>query len=221
MSRARVASPFPTANVVRLPARLSSPRPVAMHPRSDRATALGSQIRILRVATGTSGGALAARAGVSRSMLSRVERGLASPSVATLERIAGAMGVSISQFFADRTERFDFIHVPAGRGIVVDSLVAATGGSYELLGHLMSGGLSVAPSLVQMDGLQAEPASLTQEGLKFIYMLRGRARYRYGSRGVGVGPGDALLFDASAVHGVTCVEEAPVRYLCAVFSLRA
>lgn len=221
MSRARVASPFPTANVLRLPARLSSPHPAVVPPRSARAHALGSQIRTLRVATGTSGGALAARAGVSRSMLSRVERGLASPSVETLERIASAMGVSISQFFADRSERLDFVHVAAGRGIVVDSLVAATGARYELLGRLMSGGMSVAPSLVQMDTLHAESAPLTQEGLKFIYMLCGKARYRYGSRGVGLGRGDALLFDASAAHGVERIDEAPVRYLCAVFSLRA
>lgn len=221
MSRTRVASPFPTANVVRLPARLSSPHPVVANPRSERARVLGVQIRALRAATGTSGGALATRAGVSRSMLSRVERGLASPSVETLERIARAMGVSVAQFFAEHRDRADFLHVPAGRGIVVDSLAAATGGRYELLGRLLSGGLSVAPSLVQMDELEAEPAPLSQEGLKFIYMLSGRARYRYGSRDVCVGSGDALLFDASAAHGVARVEEAPLRYLCAVFTLRA
>lgn len=220
MSRARVASPFPTATVVRLPARLNKPLPVAAPPRNERAHALGLQIRTLRAATGTSGGVLAARAGVSRSMLSRVERGLASPSVETLERIAGAMGAAVSQFFVDRSARFDFLHVPAGRGMVVDSLVAATGARYELLGRLMSGGLTVAPSLVQMDGLQPESAALTQEGLKFIYMLSGKAHYRYASRGVCVGAGDALLFDASAPHGVERVEDAPVRYLCATFSLR-
>lgn len=221
MSRSRVASPFPTANVVRLPARLLAQRPVDVPPRSERALALGLQIRTLRAATGISGGAVAARAGVSRSMLSRVERGLASPSVETLERIANAMGVSISRFFAQRTERADFLHVPAGRGIVVDGQATATAGRHELLGRLLSGGLSVAPSLVQMEAPLAGAASVVHEGLKFIYMLCGSVRYRYGSRDVRVGPGDALLFDASAPHGVECVEEGPARYLCAIFSLRA
>jgi len=221
MSRARTPSPFPTANVVRLPQRLVAPRTrPARPPRSERAGAVGAQIKALRAVTGTSGGELARCAGVSRSMLSRVERGLASPSVETLERIATAMGVSISRFFTQRAERVDFLHVPAGHGIPVDSLAAATGGRYELLGHLLSGDLSVAPSLVQIDASDETPAALTHQGLKFIYVLSGKARYRYGPRHVSLGAGDALLFDASAAHGVVRVDEAPMNYLCAVFSLR-
>lgn len=217
----RMPSPFPTARVLKLPARLTSASPVpARAARSDCASMIGAQIHALRTATRTSGGELATRAGVSRSMLSRVERGLASPSIETLERIADGLGVSISQFFMKHTDRLDFQHVPAGRGIPVDSLAGATGGCYELLGHLISGDMAISPSLVRMDACTTQPAGLTQDGLKFIYVLAGRARYRYGPKRFVIGQGDALLFDALMPHGVESVMEAPLRYLCAVFALR-
>ena len=52
---------------------------------------LGRHIRGLRLAVGASGGEFARRCGISRSMLSRVERGLASPSIATLFKMAAAL----------------------------------------------------------------------------------------------------------------------------------
>jgi transcriptional regulator with XRE-family HTH domain len=42
---------------------------------------------------------IAERAGVSESFLSQVERGRASASVASLRRIAGALGVSVADLF--------------------------------------------------------------------------------------------------------------------------
>lgn len=180
---------------------------------------LGTQIKALRLAAHTSAGELAARAGVSRSMLSRVERGLASPSVQTLERVAQGLGVSISRFFAERTPRSVFFHVPAGTGIPMPRVAPGDGCSCELLGHLMSGDLSMTPSLVQMHAPIAPP-SAAQAGLKLVYMLAGRARYRYGPKVVLLAPGDTLLFDAAQCHGVETIEVAPVRYLCTMVALR-
>lgn len=221
MTRKRQASPLPTASLLKLPKRISSPRPApAPPPRSEPASLIGAQIKALRVAARTSGGELAARAGVSRAMLSRVERGLASPSVRTLDRIADALGVSISRFFAETARRTGFLHVQAGRGIPVDRQAATPGSRCELLGHLLSGDLHVAPCMVQVDAHHQTPGMVQHPGLKFVYILAGRARYRYGLKEVSVGQGDALLFDAAVPHGVVATQEVPVRYLCAAFSMR-
>lgn len=223
VSRKQRASPFPTASVFKLPLRISSasvkPAP-AQPPRSEPASLLGLQIRTLRKAARTSGGELAARAGVSRSMLSRVERGLASPSVETLERIAQGLGVSISQFFAARTPREIFLHVPAGRGLPLDRTLTDSLIRHELLGRLRCGDLNVMPCLVCIDVPCQAPEMARQEGLKFIYVLSGSARYRHGARQIAVSCGDALLFDANVEHGIVATEELPLRYLYAGFSLR-
>jgi transcriptional regulator with XRE-family HTH domain len=56
-------------------------------------------IRRLRVRLGLSQEALAVDAGIDRTYVSRLERGLENPSVAILERLAGALQVPIPELF--------------------------------------------------------------------------------------------------------------------------
>ena len=68
---------------------------------------VGPNVRRLRVALGLSQEAFAVDAGLDRTYISRIERGLENPSVMALEKIARALGVDIVDLLAD---------VPAGRG---------------------------------------------------------------------------------------------------------
>src|SRR4051794_7202703 len=61
---------------------------------------LGARIRALRLARGQTLRQLASSAGVTESFLSQVERGVASPSIASVQRIARALGQSIAELFA-------------------------------------------------------------------------------------------------------------------------
>ncbi len=65
--------------------------------------ALGTAIRELRSKKGVSLEALAGDAGISKNMLSLIERGEGNPSWSTVEGIAAALGISISQL-AKRAE---------------------------------------------------------------------------------------------------------------------
>ena len=218
----QLASPFPTSRPLRLPASVTRIRPLrpALPVRSKPASLLGSQVRALRMAGGLTGGELANRCGVSRSLLSRIERGLVSPSVETLDRIATGLHVPIARFFGDQPSRTDFCHVPAGRGILVERFGAVGDYRYELLGHLLSGNLFVEPYLVTLlPG--AEPyVTFQHPGLKFLYLLSGEVTYRYGTKVVALGAGDSLLFDATALHGIEAVGTGTVSYLSVVFTLR-
>jgi len=60
---------------------------------------LGESVRRLREEQQLSLRALAERTGFSASFLSQVENGQASPSITSMERIAAALGVTLSQFF--------------------------------------------------------------------------------------------------------------------------
>lgn len=56
-------------------------------------------LRQLRVMRGLSQEALAVDAGIDRTYVSRLERGLENPTVAVLDRIAMAIGCHITMFF--------------------------------------------------------------------------------------------------------------------------
>lgn len=73
------------------------------HP-GDLDRAIGTQVRALRAARGLTLEALADKAGVSRAMLSRVERGESNPTAQLLGRVCAGLDVTLSALFAE-TER--------------------------------------------------------------------------------------------------------------------
>jgi transcriptional regulator with XRE-family HTH domain len=62
---------------------------------------IAGRVRTLRAAASLSLESLAGRSGVSRSMLSLVERGETSPTAVVLEKIATALGTSLAALFDD------------------------------------------------------------------------------------------------------------------------
>ncbi len=61
---------------------------------------IAARVRQLRVDRGLSLEALAEASGVSRSMISLIERGESSPTAVVLEKIATGLGVSLASLFA-------------------------------------------------------------------------------------------------------------------------
>jgi transcriptional regulator with XRE-family HTH domain len=67
---------------------------------SDVEATLANRLRMEREARNWTLAALAARSGVSRAMLSKIERREASPTAALLGRLSAAFGLTLSQLFA-------------------------------------------------------------------------------------------------------------------------
>lgn len=65
---------------------------------------IAGRVSGLRAARGLTLEALAERSGVSRSMISSIERGESSPTAVLLERLAGGLGVTLASLF-DETEQ--------------------------------------------------------------------------------------------------------------------
>ncbi|EWM43132.1 helix-turn-helix family protein [Bordetella holmesii 41130] len=74
--------------------------PMAADPDPQDVNArIAQRVRALRAAGGLSLQALAERSGVSRSMISLIERGAASPTAVVLDRLAGGLGVPLAGLF--------------------------------------------------------------------------------------------------------------------------
>lgn len=62
---------------------------------------IGERVRTLRAENDMTLDQLSIASGVSRAMISRIERGEASPTASLLARICAALGLSLSGFFAE------------------------------------------------------------------------------------------------------------------------
>jgi transcriptional regulator with XRE-family HTH domain len=70
-----------------------------MDTASDVNRRIAARVRELRAARGLSLDALAGASGVSRSMISLVERGESSPTAVVLEKLAAGLGVTLASLF--------------------------------------------------------------------------------------------------------------------------
>ena len=174
---------------------------------------IGAEVRRLRKSLDLTVAGLAATAGLSTGMLSKIENGGISPSLATLDALAKALNVPITQLFTDAEERRDCSFVKAGKGARIERRGTKAGHLYDLLGHSLEGEIAVEPYLITLSE-GAEPyTQFRHAGVEFIYMLSGKVNYRHADRTYAMEPGDALFFDAAARHGPETLAKLPMQYL--------
>ena len=210
MAKRCIASPFPTGFPPYVP-----PSAVARSRSPERSTPghVGQQIRQLRQSASLAAGALARSTGVSRSMLSRIEGGLVSPSIETLRKLAAGLGVPMSRLFSESADRRSWCYVPASNRLKVELSDAMDEHRHELLGHLVASRSSVQPYFVTLRPNARPFVDLQHGGVKFIYVVTGSLRYRYGHETINLRAGDSMLFDARTEHGVDAVGNESASYI--------
>ena len=182
---------------------------------------IGRRVRLLRQRLQLTATELAAEAGLSPGMLSKIENGGTSPSLSTLTALARALNVPMTSFFADFEERRDCSYVRSGQVLLIERRGTKSGHRYELLGHSLAGDIVVEPYLITLSQ-DAEPYALFQhDGVEFIYMLSGKVVYRHADKLYPLSPGDALFFDAGAPHGPEELVERPMTYLSIIIYPRS
>ena len=191
--------------------------PHALRERSEKTleAAIGRQVRELRKRQRMTGGDLAQAAGLSVGMLSKIENGVISPSLATIQTLAHALRVPLVQLFTGYEEARGCVHTKAGEGAEVDREGTRAGHQYNLLGHIGSNksGVVVEPYLITLSSESDRFPVFQHEGIEMLYMLDGLLDYRHGDRLYRLEPGDTLLFDSDAPHGPEGMLRFPIRYL--------
>ncbi|ACK51548.1 transcriptional regulator, XRE family [Methylocella silvestris BL2] len=175
--------------------------------------AIGAQIRMHRKRLDITGGELAAAAGLSTGMLSKIENGQISPSLSTLQSLARALNQPLSSFFTPFEEHHDCSFVKAGRGVNIERRGTKAGHHYQLLGHSLGKDVMVEPYLITLSEEARPYASFQHAGIELIYMLTGKVLYRHADRSYALEPGDTLFFDAGAPHGPEELTQLPMTYL--------
>lgn len=199
--------------------RTGSLAPAEDFPRSLE-VAIGAEVRRLRKSLDLTVAELGAAAGFSASMLSKIENGAISPSLATLKSLAASLNVPISRLFLESEERRDCSFVKAGSGVRIERRGTKSGHQYDLLGQSVKGDVVVEPYLITLQNDAVPYTHFRHAGVELIYMLSGKVRYRHGDQSYLMVSGDTLCFDAAARHGPEELVEAPMQYLSIIMYLR-
>jgi transcriptional regulator with XRE-family HTH domain len=180
--------------------------------------AIGRQVRALRKRQGLTGQDLAAQTGLSVGMLSKIENGGISPSLATLQMLADALRIPLVQLFSGYEEPRGAMHVKAGTGVEIARAGTRAGHQYNLLGHIgaNASGVVVEPYLITLSTESDRFPTFQHEGIELLYMLEGAVEYRHGDQMYLLEPGDSLLFDADAPHGPERLVALPARYISVI-----
>jgi transcriptional regulator with XRE-family HTH domain len=175
--------------------------------------ALGERIRLERQRRKLSLEVLAAQAGVSRSMLSDVERGEKVPSVLVLDRIATGLGTSIARLLGEerssavivlRRDEQDVAVDPAGWERRILSPVLP-GVEFEFMRTTLNPGVDAgvfsphAPGSLEWVALEGGTLCLTINGT--LYTLHA---------------GDSIYYDGDCWHGFVNPGDEPCVYYLAM-----
>lgn len=184
--------------------------------KSSLEQAIGREVRAFRNQLGMTVVELAKAAGLSPGMLSKIENGLSSPSLFTINALCRALNIPVTALFRRYEEQRDATFVRAGEGLTIERQGTRAGHQYQLLGQTIRGEVHVSPYLVTLTE-QSEVFPLFQhDGVEFIYLLEGEVVYRYAHKTYYMRPGDSLFFDADAPHGPDELIKLPIRLLSVI-----
>ncbi len=180
--------------------------------------AIGKQVRFYRKQMGMNLVDLGKATDLSQSMISKIENGQTSPSLATISALSSALNVPVTALFKTFDEQRDAVHVKAGQGLSIERRGTRAGHQYQLLGHSLHGDVSVEPYLITLTESSDVFPLFQHEGIEFIYVLSGRLVYRHGSSTYTLEPGDSLFFDADVSHGPEELTQLPVKFISVMSS---
>lgn len=137
--------------------------------------AIGHEVRAFRRKLGITVADLAAATDISLGMLSKIENGITSPSLTTLQALSRALGVPVTAFFRGFEEERAAVFVKAGEGVDVERRGTRAGHQYNLLGHIgaNTSGVVVEPYLITLTEESDVFPTFQHEGMEFLYMLEG------------------------------------------------
>ena len=154
---------------------------------------VGPRLRLLRQSRGISLRELSEQTGFSASFLSLVENDKASPSVASLERIASAFGLSLAEFFQGAEETpYQVVRAGARENYISEWSRTVV----EMLAQQATGG-ALFPLVLRMEpGARSGKrprAALTEE---FVLLQKGRVVLVTQDAEEELGPGDTVSLAA-------------------------
>ena len=189
-----------------------------MNNNAEIVTLLGKHLQQIRKEKKLTLEQLSKKSGVSRSMLSQIERGQANPTFGTLWNLSKALGLDMSEL----VEEFESSGTGAGK---IEVLLAADTprisnaqngctlsilGPHDQVGQFEWYELEIAPGGI----LSSQPHS--QGCVEHLTILQGEANVTSGDQSIVLTQGDTGRYKADISHSIACVSKTPLKAILVV-----
>lgn len=177
----------------------------------DRSAIVALHLKYLRVQSGMTLEDLARDSGLTRSYLSKVERGISTPSIESALNIAKALGVTVDRLFGEQAQE-DVVTIVRGNGTSAGdpnnhlSLVAGIKADRAMRAFV------VRPGKTQKRGRIMSH----HEGEEILFVLTGTIEMQIGARRETLNPGDCVQFDSTIPHRLTSLTDVPASALVVI-----
>jgi len=174
---------------------------------------IGDRIRKIRKQQNRTIQEVADACGCSKAMLSKVENSKVIPAVATLSKIAQALGVKVSVLMEEGTNG-DAAYTPNMLDRP-DAFVATSKGYsiFAVAPHVVN--KKMQPLLIRACKGQVKAHTVHHAGEELIYVLDGELKVHIGNIEYLLKPGESVYFDSINAHGIMPVT--PVAYYMDIF----
>ena len=155
-------------------------------------------LKFLRVQSGMTLEQLATDTGLTRSYLSKLERGLSSPSIGSAIKIAEALGTTLDQFYGqpDDNDPVTIVRAKNGKAGVTDNYLSLVAG--------LSDERSMRAFIVRPTKTAKHGRIMSHhEGEEILFVLTGKIELVIGKRKEVLSPGDCGQFDSTMPHKLT------------------
>jgi len=186
------------------------------------AVRIGNKVRELREKRRYTLHDMTAKTGLSKDLLSQIEKGEFIPPIATLMKLAGAFGVNMGHFFKDEAgtvkiavtrahERKRITRRPHHHEGEVNYI-------YEAL-EIRKPNKQMEPFMVEFPVQDtSEMVFVSHQGEEFLHLLEGQLEFRSVDQVEVLNPGDSIYFESDISHSFRCLGEKSARAIVVVWA---
>ena len=174
---------------------------------------IAGKIKLLRQEKGLNQQTLAVRAGLTRSYISILESGKKVPAVATLAKIAAALGVRVGLLFED-DESFPDLKMVRLHKDEIKKLVQFDSDDFSTYFYMPLAREKqkkiMDPFLIRIVPGKKNTQLFVHLGEEFNYVLEGTLKFTYGDEDLIFKEGECFYCDSSIPHNMEALNNKPV-----------
>jgi transcriptional regulator with XRE-family HTH domain len=165
---------------------------------------------------------LAAKTGLTKSVLVMIEKDETVPPLGTLLKLSKALDISMAYFFEDEVELERISVTRSGERVRVKRRPHHQEGEVDYIYESLESknpNKHMEPFLVEFLPLETgDMVFMSHEGEEFHFVLEGKVEFRTDDRVEVLYPGDSLYFESEINHSFRSLDGKPARVVACVWS---